>query len=208
MNKQAAYRQRQAEKGLVQAVEWIPAEQRAVFRAVAEALRDGQRVTIDGVTSNPAAVGDSYGPETQRVIDAYYASSKAKDPKSKLEQAVHAVMREIVLPQIEAEVRERFAKENERVNERYRRVDEQRQQLDALAEAVSERARTVAGYMTLEEFKLVRSCLHGDREATKERKDKAFKIMERMKSHVNPLIPIKSLREMGWEDIAPAYKRR
>lgn len=39
---------------------------------------------------------------------------------------------------------------------------------------------TPTGSMTTEEFKLIRSCLHPDREATKERKKKAYLIFERV----------------------------
>lgn len=51
--------------------------------------------------------------------------------------------------------------------------------------------------LTTEEFKLILSCLHSDREAPKERKDKAFAIFKRLDpSAVPPTTPSPSAPPM------------
>ena len=55
-DKRTKYRAKMGEQGLVQANEWVPRDQRPLFKAVAQALRDGVPVTIGEVPrdSGPA----------------------------------------------------------------------------------------------------------------------------------------------------------
>jgi hypothetical protein len=58
-DKAAAFKARMIERGLVQANEWIPSNQRALFKAVALALRQGVAVRVgdpEPVPSNPEPV--------------------------------------------------------------------------------------------------------------------------------------------------------
>ena len=83
-----------------------------------------------------------------------------------------------------------------------------------LEEAEAERAAAfqyrlgVDSHMTMDEFKLVRSCLHPDR-APEEQRDKfnrAFQIFNRLEKTVNTKAPISILRRHGWEKVSPYYK--
>lgn len=74
--KQASYRARMNEKGMVQVLEWVPGCQRELFKAVAKALRDGQSVMIgdhhqDSVPSNqlgehPDSVTSNHSPDHEK----------------------------------------------------------------------------------------------------------------------------------------------
>jgi hypothetical protein len=49
--KQAAYRDRMREKGMAQMIEWIPSDKRALFKAIAQALREGVEVQVGNAPS-------------------------------------------------------------------------------------------------------------------------------------------------------------
>jgi hypothetical protein len=75
MDKQERYRRKQTSAGLVQAVEWIPRERRELFRAVAQALREGVAVAIGKeVASDQAEVkvkAKMSRPRRSDLADAY-----------------------------------------------------------------------------------------------------------------------------------------
>ncbi len=48
-DKRTAYRQRMAERGLIQVSDWVPRDQKAIYKAVAKALRNGANVAIGEV---------------------------------------------------------------------------------------------------------------------------------------------------------------
>ena len=208
--KVARYRAKLKAAGVSQVNLMAPVSRHGQLRDIAKAMRDDPAVmvTYGGKVSSDPPVSSDLSPETQAVIDAYYARSRAKDPKSALERAVAAVVQRELLPQIDKAVRERVADEERRLSAWGKRLLDEEDRLDARAKSLNERAKTISGYMTRAEYKLILSCLHTDRDADPGRKDKAFKIMQRMAAHVDPLTPIKILREQGWEDIAPEYRRK
>jgi len=72
--------------------------------------------------------------------------------------------------------------------------------------------KLVAGFhtiMTLDQFKLVRSCLHPDRTDIQTRKlSEAFAIFNKLEQCVNKKLPIAILRRHGWETYSPFYKKK
>ena len=52
--KQADYRKRMIERGLVQVSEWVPAADKAYFRQIARELREGRRQPAPASTSRPS----------------------------------------------------------------------------------------------------------------------------------------------------------
>jgi hypothetical protein len=61
---------------------------------------------------------------------------------------------------------------------------------------LQEQRKHVDSYLTLDEFKLIRSCLHPDREADPERKRKAFDLFSRFEAKVNP--DARARKRNGW----------
>ena len=53
-DKRTKYRAKMDERGLVQANEWVPRDRRKLFKAVAQALRDGIPITIGEVPRDPS----------------------------------------------------------------------------------------------------------------------------------------------------------
>lgn len=63
--------------------------------------------------------------------------------------------------------------------------------------------------LTLDQFKLVRSCLHPDRtDIQKSKLNEAFAIFNRLEKCVNKNLPIAELRRTGWETLSPFYKKK
>ncbi|GJH22242.1 hypothetical protein CBA19CS22_36890 [Caballeronia novacaledonica] len=62
--------------------------------------------------------------------------------------------------------------------------------------------------MTLDEYRLVRGCLHPDRANTVEpaRLNEAFAIVKRLESTIDPRTPIAELREGGWQKYSGRYR--
>lgn len=77
------FRARMAEKGFVQGNEWVPSNQRDLFRAIAKALRDGQPVTIgDRPAESPtASVPKNLTPEPPSAASTLDLSAFAKPYK-------------------------------------------------------------------------------------------------------------------------------
>jgi hypothetical protein len=61
---------------------------------------------------------------------------------------------------------------------------------------LQEQRKHVDSYLTLDEFKLIRSCLHPDREADPDRKRKAFDLFSRFEAKVNP--DARARKRNGW----------
>lgn len=82
------------------------------------------------------------------------------------------------------------------------------QEAEAEREAAFQYRLGIDSHMTMDEFKLVRSCLHPDRapEDRRERFDKAFTIFNRLEKTVNTKAPISILRRHGWEKASPFHK--
>lgn len=61
-----------------------------------------------------------------------------------------------------------------------------------------ERSKHMDDYMSFDEFRLVRSCLHPDREADPDRKKRAFEIFNRLETRVNP--DARRLKHKDWRE--------
>ena len=81
MSKADRFRAKQKAAGLVQANEWVPSNQRELFRAVAKALREEVQVTIGTVASDrkpeqKAGPGVTSNPEPEQKPDKEVPSNQ------------------------------------------------------------------------------------------------------------------------------------
>jgi len=221
-DKVSRYRAKLKAAGVAQVNLMAPVSRHGQLRDIAKAMRDDPEVSVTyscKVSSDPAAPrvsshheapSDADAPEVssdptaQEIIDAYLSSSKARDPQGKLDQAASALVKAHLRPLVEGAVQQRIADQDKRLRDWASSLHERKKEIERLEARVNERAKTVNGYMTRDEYKLILACLHTDREATPERKAKAFAIMQRMEKHVDPLTPIKTLREQGRCYVLPA----
>jgi hypothetical protein len=64
--------------------------------------------------------------------------------------------------------------------------------------------------MTMDDFRLIRGCLHPDRARDDEERaklNKAFEKFNRLEKQVNKYLPISELRKTGWDKKSPYYNR-
>ncbi len=96
----------------------------------------------------------------------------------------------------------------ERVKAEQARLADLRTSAQEDKDRAAARLRSIDGYMTLDEFNLIRNCLHPDRqpEEKKERYGKAFDIFNRLEATVNIHMPIAHMRNTGWDKKSPKYK--
>jgi len=114
------------------------------------------------------------------------------------------------------ELRVEFAKQlKEAVATERQRLDEEMEKAKDIAEELSKERDTayqirlgLDSHMTMEEFQLIRNCLHPDRapDDKRDRYNKAFDIFNRLEKTVNTRKPISVLRNNGWEKASPFYK--
>ena len=83
--KQAAYRARMAEKGMVQVLEWVPKPQRELFKAIAQALRDGRTVSL---AETPEPVTNRPPPEPPEPVTSNLSTETAK-PQARAPSKAH-----------------------------------------------------------------------------------------------------------------------
>lgn len=90
------------------------------------------------------------------------------------------------------------------------KINEARKELIELEKKISKAATTITTIITYDEFKMIRGCLHPDRqpEELKEKFGKAFDLFNRLEQHVNIKAPIDFLRRYGWEQKSPFNKGR
>lgn len=90
------------------------------------------------------------------------------------------------------------------------RINEARKELIELEKKLSKAATTITTIITYDEFKMIRGCLHPDRQPDelKEKFGKAFDLFNRLEQHVNIKAPIDFLRRYGWEEKSPYYRGR
>ncbi len=88
------------------------------------------------------------------------------------------------------------------------KINEARKELIELEKKLNKAATTITTIITYDEFKMIRGCLHPDRqpEELKEKFGKAFDLFNRLEQHVNIKAPIDFLRRYGWEQKSPYYK--
>jgi hypothetical protein len=127
--------------------------------------------------------------------------------QSKFERAVLAQVDVIVADlrrQLEDALKEDRAKVQAELDEAYTL----KQAAKAEHEAAIEYRCGIDSHMTMEEFQLVRNCLHPDRapEGKRDRYTRAFDIFNRLEKTVNTKAPLSILRRHGWEKASPFYK--
>ena len=90
------------------------------------------------------------------------------------------------------------------------KITEARKELIELEKKISKAATTITTIITYDEFKMIRGCLHPDRQPDelKEKFGKAFDLFNRLEQHVNIKAPIDFLRRYGWEQKSPFNKGR
>ena len=90
------------------------------------------------------------------------------------------------------------------------KINEARKELIELEKKISKAATTITTIITYDEFKMIRGCLHPDRQPDelKEKFGKAFDLFNRLEQHVNIKAPIDFLRRYGWEQKSPFNKTR
>jgi hypothetical protein len=88
------------------------------------------------------------------------------------------------------------------------KINNARKELIELEKKLNKAATTITTIITYDEFKMIRGCLHPDRqpEELKEKFGKAFDLFNRLEQHVNIKAPIDFLRRYGWEQKSPYYK--
>jgi lambda repressor-like predicted transcriptional regulator len=88
------------------------------------------------------------------------------------------------------------------------KINAARKELIELEKKISKAATTITTIITYDEFKMIRGCLHPDRqpEELKDKFGKAFELFNRLEQHVNIKAPIDFLRRYGWEQKSPFYK--
>mgnify|MGYP001769281516 CR=1 FL=1 len=194
--KQALFRKRMQEKGLIQVTDWIPADERESYRKIASDLREGKGLpptqAKGSVTSNQTS--------DQEAIAEYYRTSRAKDPKSALDRAVRAFVAAEVEPQIEAEVKRRVTQEREELASLRAKLRATEKEAQEERDRLRELRMNLDGLMTEDEYRLVRGCLHPDR-APEDRKPtfgRAFDIFSRLEKSVNRDMPADLRKQRGW----------
>lgn len=194
--KQALFRKRMQEKGLIQVTDWIPADERESYRKIASDLREGKGLpptqAKGSVTSNQTS--------DQEAIAEYYRTSRAKDPKSALDRAVRAFVAAEVEPQIEAEVKRRVTQEREELASLRAKLRATEREAHEERDRARELRMNLDGLMTEEEYRLIRGCLHPDR-AQEDRKPtfgRAFDIFSRLEKSVNRDMPAELRKQRGW----------
>jgi hypothetical protein len=80
----------------------------------------------------------------------------------------------------------RMQAEREELKAAKAEIEQQKQKLRDEIDLWQERNNHTDDYLTLDEFRLVQSCLHPDREADTERKARAFGVFKRLEARVNP----------------------
>jgi hypothetical protein len=140
----------------------------------------------------------------EKVMDAL-----PKSASTKVKKALEEVKKELQHDFSDQVIRVAKEKAKDEI-EAARAALERAKETEAAAAAAEERfvaqARPLDGWMTKEEFQLIRGCLHPDQtpsdfadfEARKERYTKAFNIFMRMEGTVSEHIPIKVRRARGW----------
>lgn len=88
------------------------------------------------------------------------------------------------------------------------KINEARKELIELEKRLSKTATTITTILTYDEFKMIRGCLHPDRQPDelKDKFGKAFDLFNRLEQHVNIKAPIDFLRRYGWEHKSPYFK--
>ena len=135
--------------------------------------------------------------------DSLGATTKEQFDKAKL--AEHQRLAAEFAYEVRREARKLFDAELATERERVEKMEQEMRQHVADWKAKSTK---IDYMMTQEEFKLIRSCLHPDKQPEELRKrfGKAFEVFNRLEKTVNAKAPIAELRARGWEKVSSRYK--
>jgi hypothetical protein len=131
--------------------------------------------------------------------------------QQKLEKAVKAFEQKKIIElreEFQIELANAVKREKEALEAEKKAIAEKKQALAAYEDSLTKRATSITTIMTEAEYKLVRGCLHPDRqpEELRDRFGKAFDIFSRLDQTVNIAAPIDWLRKYGWEKRSPRFK--
>ena len=111
-----------------------------------------------------------------------------------------------------------LAERDEWANTQWRKMQEEKRRLEGMRTRVERREKAANFFMSYSEWKLLELLSHEDKWPQLDRSrpedakridqlSRAFAIVQRMKESVDPNTPIATLRDQGWEPVAPAWKR-
>lgn len=110
--------------------------------------------------------------------------------------------------EFQSELSVAIKREKDRLNAEIELYREKKAELDKIEKQLAQRATSITTIITQDEFKLIRGCLHPDRqpEELKDKFGRAFEIFNKLDQHVNIKAPIAWLRKHGWEKVSPHYR--
>lgn len=204
-------------------IEWI--KERGLSTAV-DKLDELDASVLQAASEVAPAVTASYLEWATRAQDeatqSFAVTAKVADPVrtvKQLEERLTALIHGRLLVEAQQAVLQMKAKLEAEYREKEKQLAKEwydkRDSLNGTIEAVNRRMQGANFFMSKAEYQLLMMALHADKyEANNldakqvERLNKAFHIVQRMRDTVDPMTPIALLRQQGWEDAAPAYKRR
>lgn len=130
-------------------------------------------------------------------------ASLAQSAKEKFDAAVRKAKRALDATFQDAlvEAKEKLRAENEKVlAEQRERFDKRAAEIREAEARIDKRLRGLDEWITMEEYKLIRGCLHPDREATAARKAKAFHAFCKLEDAINmaAMQDVEHRRRKGW----------
>jgi hypothetical protein len=111
-----------------------------------------------------------------------------------------------------------LAERDEWANTQWRKMQEEKRRLEGMRARVERREKAANFFMSYKEWKLLELLTHEDKWPQLDRSrpedakridqlNRAFAIVQRMKEAVDPNTPIATLRDQGWEPVAPLWKQ-
>lgn len=140
--------------------------------------------------------------------DAEKAQQDADESRRQLPDSWQKKFDKALAARIEIEIADMHKQFDEQLREAREQLEIKLQEAEAERQAAFQYRLGIDSHMTMDEFKLVRSCLHPDRapEDQRDKFNKAFSIFNRLEKTVNTKAPISILRRHGWEKASPFYK--
>ena len=141
--------------------------------------------------------------ETINKLADTLSNARKKEFETFLDYTSQAIEEEFALEKAEriATAKEQVERELKEAKEAKAEAYEFKRKAKELFKRANAKMQTIDAYMTKDEFKLIRGCLHSDREqdpALKARMDKAIIIFNRLEEQVNDKLPIAVKRQRGW----------
>jgi len=155
----------------------------------------------------PKTVLHSIKEETDDEVSLLPKTAKIKLEKT-IEKATQVRFAEMNL-EFEKQLADAIKKKTAELDRLIKDAKLDRQLAKAERDAAIEYRKGIDSHMTMDEFKLVRGCLHPDRQPDdmKDRFGRAFDIFTRLEKTVNNHLPISELKKRGWASVSPFAKR-